>query len=150
MLVQMFTLSLLFAIGTGKKVQESAAWCRIALRCVLVHQFFLHSEGRVEYLHQSIWFNHLHFLLSAVLSTGCSLILPVQELQRLPMFWYVTSNLVYNAGTLFLLLFTTYLVEVLHNDLLIYWSFHNILDIIQDLLIMLGLWQDLRNIRLHS
>jgi hypothetical protein len=76
--------------------------------------------------------------------------LPVLELQRVPMFWYSIAILMYNAGTLFLLLFTTYLIEVLHNDLLIYWTFHNILDIVQNLIVMIGLWKELQNIRSRS
>lgn len=76
--------------------------------------------------------------------------LPVQQIQRLPMFWYNTSSLIYTAGTLFLILFYSYFVEVLHNDMLIYWTFHNILSIIQFFAIMIGLWQDLRNIKSRS
>jgi len=71
--------------------------------------------------------------------------LPAQHLQRVPMFWFNSGILIYNAGSLFLLLFAPYLVEVLHNDLLIYWSFHNIFNSIQTLIVMIGLWQDLRN-----
>lgn len=76
--------------------------------------------------------------------------LPVSQLQRLPMFWYNTSFLIYTAGTLFLFLFYSYFVEVLHNDMLTYWTFHNILSIVQHLVIMIGLWQDLRNIKSRS
>ena len=76
--------------------------------------------------------------------------LPVQHLQRVPMFWFNAAFLIFNAGTLFLFLFTNYVNEVLHNDLLIYWTFHNILNIVQHLILMIGLWQDLRNIRLRS
>lgn len=76
--------------------------------------------------------------------------LPVNQLQSLPMFWYNASTLIYTAGTLFLFLFYSYFVEVLHNDMLIYWTFHNILSIVQHLVIMVGLWQDLRNIKSRS
>jgi hypothetical protein len=76
--------------------------------------------------------------------------LPVQHLHRVPMFWFNAAMLIFNAGTLFLYLFTTYLVEVLHNDLLIYWTFHNIMNVIQLLVVMIGLWQDLRNIKSPS
>ncbi len=76
--------------------------------------------------------------------------LPVQHLHRVPMFWYNSGILIFNAGTLFLFLFTNYLVEVLHDDLLIYWTFHNILNIVQVLVILFGLWVDLRNIKLRS
>jgi len=76
--------------------------------------------------------------------------LPVQQLQRVPMFWFNSAFLIYNAGALFLFLFTEYLVKVLHNNLLIYWTFHNILIFVQQLVIIIGLWQDLRNIKSRS
>lgn len=75
--------------------------------------------------------------------------LPVQHLQRMPMFWYNAAFLLYSAATLFIFVFTSYLVEVLHSDLLIYWTFHNILNIIQHFVVMLGLWQELRNFKLR-
>ncbi len=76
--------------------------------------------------------------------------LPVQELQTVPMFWFNSAILIYRAGTLFLFLFTPYLVKVLNNDLLIYWSFHNILNVVHQIVLTIGLWQDLRNIKLRS
>jgi len=76
--------------------------------------------------------------------------LPVLHIHQLPMFWYTMAFLMYNSGTLFLMLFASYLVEVLHNDLLIYWTFHNILDIVQNLIIVVGLWRELQNIRSRS
>jgi hypothetical protein len=76
--------------------------------------------------------------------------LPAQQLHRVPMFWFCTSILIFNAGTLFLSVFTTYLVEVLHNDFLFYGTFTFIMIIIQQLVAMIGLWQDLRNIKSPS
>jgi len=149
LLVQMFTLSLLFAVAFGKKYKNLLLCVGLIYAVFWFVNFFFFQKDELNTYTKVV--GSIIFIFYCVLYYYRLLIdLPVQELQRVPMFWYVTSNLVYNAGTLFLLLFVTYLVEVLHNDLLIYWSFHNILDIIQDLLIMLGLWQDLRNIRLHS
>ena len=149
MLVQMFTLSLLFAAGFGKKNRSLLLGVGLIYAVFWFVNFFFFQKDELNTYTKV--FGSIIFIFYCLLYYHRLLTdLPVQELQRMPMFWYVTSNLVYNAGTLFLLLFTTYLVEVLHNDLLIYWSFHNILDIIQDLLVMVGLWQDLRNIRLHS
>ncbi|SKC74530.1 hypothetical protein SAMN05660236_3089 [Ohtaekwangia koreensis] len=76
--------------------------------------------------------------------------LPALQLHRLPMFWFCTSILIFNAGTLFLSVFTAYLVEVLHNDFLFYGTFLIIMYIIQHLVVMIGLWQDLRNIKSPS
>jgi hypothetical protein len=149
LLVQMFTLSLLFAAALGKKYRNLLLGVGFLYAVFWFINFLFIQKD--EFNTYTKAFGSIIFIFYCLLYYYRLLIdLPVQELQRVPMFWYITSNLVYNAGTLFLLLFTTYLVEVLNNDLLIYWSFHNILDIIQDLLIMLGLWQDLRNIRLHS
>ena len=149
MLVQMFTVSLLFAVVLGKKYKNLLLSLGL-IYCIFwfVNFIFFQKDDLNTYTKA---FGSIIFIFYCLLYYHKLLTdLPVQELQRMPMFWYVTSNLVYNAGTLFLLLFVSYLIEVLHNDLLIYWSFHNILDIIQDLLVMVGLWQDLRNIRLHS
>lgn len=76
--------------------------------------------------------------------------LPTSQLQKLPMFWINSAYMVFASGTLFLYVFTSYLVNVMENDLLIYWSFHNILGIIEILMIIVALWMDLRNIKSHS
>jgi len=148
MLVHMFTLGLLFAVAFGKKYKNLLLGVGSIYTVFWFANFFFIQKDDLN--------TYTRVFGSIILIFYCLLYyyrlltdLLVQELLRLPMVWYVTSNLMYNAGTLFLLLFVTYLIEVLHNDLLVYWSFHNILDIIQDLLIMVGLWQDLRNIRLH-
>jgi hypothetical protein len=73
--------------------------------------------------------------------------LPVLRLQSTPMFWYSAAFLIYNSSTLFLYLITPYLVDVLHNDMILYWSFHNMLEMVQQVIILIGLWQDLKNIR---
>jgi len=73
--------------------------------------------------------------------------LPTANIHQLPMFWFNSGFLVYNAGTLFLYVFTDYLVNVLNNNLLLYWGFHNILNIIMHVIVLIGLWIDLRNIK---
>ncbi|MCD9016400.1 hypothetical protein [Parachryseolinea silvisoli] len=107
---------------------------------------------------QKVEINTYNYTFSAIVFLFYSILyfyrlmvdLPVQHLHRVPMFWFNAGMLIFNAGTLFLYLFTTYLVEVLHNDLLIYWTFHNIMNVIQLLVVMIGLWQDLRNIKSPS
>jgi len=148
LLVQMFTIGLLFSVAFGKKYKNLLLVLGLIFAFFWgINFFFFQKDDLNTYtkVFSSIIFIFYCLLYYHRLLTD----LPEQELHRVPMFWYVTANLVYNAGTLFLLLFVSYLIEVLHNDLLIYWSFHNILDIIQDLLVIVGLWQDLRNIRLH-
>ena len=73
--------------------------------------------------------------------------LPTSQLQRLPMFWINSAYMIYFSGNLFLFVFTSYLVNVLNNNLLVYWTLHNVLGIIEGLMIIVALWMDLRNIK---
>ncbi|SHH98295.1 hypothetical protein SAMN04488109_6466 [Chryseolinea serpens] len=72
--------------------------------------------------------------------------LPAQHLQQLPMFWISAAFLIHAAGALFLYLFTAYLTQFFFNDVLIYWTFHNILNIFQEILILIGVAVDLKNV----
>lgn len=65
--------------------------------------------------------------------------LPTAYLHRLPMFWISSALLIYSSGALFLYAFTDYLVHVLKDDLVLYWSFHNLLFIVQDLFIIVAI-----------
>ena len=76
--------------------------------------------------------------------------LPTSQLHLLPMFWINSAYILFFSGNLFLFVFTSYLVNVLNNDLLVYWSLHNVLGIIEGLMIIVALWMDLRNIKLLS
>jgi hypothetical protein len=76
--------------------------------------------------------------------------LPTSQLHRLPMFWINAAYIIYFSGNLFLFVFTSYLVNVLNNDLLVYWTLHNVLGIIEGLMIIVALWMDLQNIKSHS
>lgn len=95
--------------------------------------------------------NSYSFLLhSAILIVYCLLYfyvlmddLPSLYVHHLPMFWFNSALLVFHAGTFFLFSFTAYLVNVLKNDLLIYWSFHNMLSIIEHVIFLVGLYYDL-------
>lgn len=73
--------------------------------------------------------------------------LPAQRLSEFPMFWFVTAILVYNAGGFILFVFMDYLINVLKSDLMFYWSFHNVLRVIFFFLLIMSVWQDLRNRR---
>jgi hypothetical protein len=76
--------------------------------------------------------------------------LPTTELHRLPMFWINSSWIIFFSGNFFLFAFTSYLVHGLNNDLLLYWTLHNVLSIIETLMIIFALWVDFRNIKSHS
>jgi hypothetical protein len=73
--------------------------------------------------------------------------LPSLYVHHLPMFWFNSALLIFHAGVFFLFAFTSYLVNVLKNDLLIYWSFHNILSIIEHFIIMVGVYYDFKFLR---
>ena len=76
--------------------------------------------------------------------------LPTTQLHRLPMFWFNSAFMFYFAGTLILNVSTTYLVNVLKDDLSVFWIFHNVLGIIEFMLIAVGLWVDGRTERDHN
>jgi hypothetical protein len=64
--------------------------------------------------------------------------LPTMHLTRHPMFWFNSAFLIYGAGSLFLFAFLDYLINVLNNDLMIYWTFHNSLFIFHGCLVVVG------------
>ncbi|MBS1505240.1 MAG: hypothetical protein JSS79_01230 [Bacteroidetes bacterium] len=66
--------------------------------------------------------------------------LPSTHIHQLPMFWVDTAVLVYFAGAFFIFLLRNYLIEVLKDDQIVYWSLHNILNIIKNILFAIGLW----------
>ncbi len=70
--------------------------------------------------------------------------LPTDQIQRLPMFWVNTGVLTYFAGGLFLFAMRNYVITVFNDNQTTYWSFHNFLNIVKNLLFAVALWQDLR------
>jgi hypothetical protein len=68
--------------------------------------------------------------------------MPTMYLHRLPMFWFNSGFLLFCSGSLFLYAFTDYLIHVLDDDLKLFWSFHNLLFIVMDMLILVGLRYD--------
>ncbi|HEY5746787.1 MAG TPA: hypothetical protein VIU12_11965 [Chryseolinea sp.] len=71
--------------------------------------------------------------------------LPAQHLQQVPLFWVSTGFLVQGAGAFFLYLFTDYLTKFFFNDVLIYWTIHNLMNIFELILVIVGVSIDLRN-----
>jgi hypothetical protein len=76
--------------------------------------------------------------------------MPTLHLHHLPMFWFNSAFLIFNAGTFFLYSFMSYLINVLHTDLFTYWIFHNSLSIIEHLIIVIGLYYNFRNTKIPS
>ncbi|RAW03119.1 hypothetical protein [Pseudochryseolinea flava] len=72
--------------------------------------------------------------------------LPTKHIHQLPMFWINSGLLFYHAGSFFLFAFTDYIVRVLKNDLMIYWTFHNILNILEHSIILLGIYYDVKHL----
>jgi hypothetical protein len=71
--------------------------------------------------------------------------MPTYDLYRLPMFWINSAFMIYFAGNLFLFVFTDYLVDVLNNNLIVYWTIHNVLSIIEVLIFIVAAIVDLMN-----
>jgi len=70
--------------------------------------------------------------------------LPSLYIHHIPMFWFNAGILIFHAGTFFLFSFLSYLVNIRKDDLIAYWSFHNMLSIIEHLIILIGLYYDLK------
>ena len=98
--------------------------------------------------------SYTYFFHSAIMITYCLLYfyvlmqdLPSLYVHHLPMFWFNAGLLIFHAGTFFLFSFHAYLVNVLKNNMLIYWSFHNMLSNIEHIIFLIGLYYDLRGLR---
>jgi hypothetical protein len=74
--------------------------------------------------------------------------LPSTHLQRMPMFWFTSAFLIYYAGALILFIFTSYIVNVLKDNLITYWIFHNSLSICEHFIVIIGLCYDLKKNRM--
>jgi protein-S-isoprenylcysteine O-methyltransferase Ste14 len=71
--------------------------------------------------------------------------LPTQQLQQLPLFWISTGFLVQGAGASFLYLFTDHLTKFFFDDMLIYWTANSLIGILHVVLIIIGVFIDLKN-----
>lgn len=68
----------------------------------------------------------------------------------MPMFWFNSAFLVLGAGTFVLYTFTSYLIHVLRNDMITYWSIHNMLSIFAHLIVLIGLYYDFRQLKIRE
>jgi hypothetical protein len=73
--------------------------------------------------------------------------LPSLKVHQMPMFWFNSAFLVLGAGTFVLYAFTSYLIHVLRNDMITYWSIHNLLSIFAHLIVLIGLYFDFRQLK---
>ena len=105
---------------------------------------------------QQLTFNsNTHVLASVFVILHCVMFyyylltaLPVQRLDSLPMFWFTAGYLIYCGGGLFI--FAAFVVDVFRNSLLLYWGIQNGLKSVSLLLIIVGLYLDIRNLRLKN
>jgi hypothetical protein len=81
----------------------------------------------------------IHYFYSIIQSP------PTDRLLSFPFFWINSGVLLYSATTLVLFLFTDYLINVLKDNLLYYWTFHTVMRIVLVLFISLGVWKELQN-----
>jgi hypothetical protein len=71
--------------------------------------------------------------------------LPALQVYLLPMFWVNVAVLVYFAGNLFVFTLSHYLVTVLNDNLMVYWGFHNFLNILKNVLFAVGFYVSARS-----
>ncbi|MGE0588613.1 MAG: hypothetical protein AB7O48_08570 [Cyclobacteriaceae bacterium] len=63
-----------------------------------------------------------------------------KNLERKALFWINTGLVIYLSATLLLFMATDYLIKVLNDNLIAYWTYHNIMAIIANLFFFYGLW----------
>lgn len=82
-----------------------------------------------------------------VLSIGYSIIyydhlldtIPARDIMRVPFFWVNTAIAYYFSLNLFIFIFSTYIFESLKDEeILVVWSFHNLNNIIRNILFAVG------------
>ena len=122
---------------------KTVTWVFIVF--ALINLFFIQKTAGNSYSN----FFHSAVMIVYCLSYFYVLIedLPSLHVHQLPMFWFNSALLMFHAGNFFLFSFHDYLVNVLKNNLLIYWSFHNALSILEHLIILIGLYYDLRSLK---
>ncbi len=67
--------------------------------------------------------------------------LPTVHIYYIPMFWISIGMLAFFTGNFFLYVVRDYLVKVMKDNMIFYWSLHNILGIISYLFYAIGMWQ---------
>jgi hypothetical protein len=73
--------------------------------------------------------------------------LPTTRLHRLPMFWINAAHIIFYSGNIFLFGLTSYIVNVLKDNLLVYWMLHNALGLLQASMFIIASVMDLRRIK---
>lgn len=82
----------------------------------------------------TLWGVSLYFFFWYAVSTQRKN--PVQK----ALFWINTGLVIYLSATLLLFMATEYLITVVNDDLIAYWTYHNIMAIIANIFFFYGLW----------
>ncbi len=69
------------------------------------------------------------------------------NIAKVPMFWISFAVLCYYGGTLVLFLLNNLMIYNYPNSYTIFWTFHNICNILKNILIAIALWQSYRNLK---
>lgn len=139
-LVQFIFLLRVYYLAFDSKAFKGFASIGLAYIAFFLVDLFFFQPGQLSSF--SITLTSLVFIIFSILYfLKLMRDLPTIQIQRLPMFWINTAVLVYFAGSFFVFLLRDYLIEVLHDNQIMYWSFHNMLNITKNLLFAIGLWQ---------
>lgn len=125
---------------------EYRKWLFVALAICIPFSIYDLFILQKDFIHSYAPFAESFFLITFTLIFFYRLMveLPAIHLHRMPMFWFNSALLFFHSGTLFLFAFTSYLINVLNNDLLAYWSFHNSVSILEHIIILIGLFFDFK------
>jgi hypothetical protein len=66
--------------------------------------------------------------------------MPMESIQRLPLFWVSFGVLIYYGGTLFLFLFNNYLLSHSLKSHQTIWVLHNVLNVTKNVFLFVALW----------
>ena len=73
--------------------------------------------------------------------------LQVDNIAKVPMFWITFAVLCYYGGTLALFLVNNLMADNYPDSHRMLWIFHNICNILKNILLAIGLWQNYRNLK---
>lgn len=142
-LILILIITALFNFNTHKKY---ATWF-----AVIALAFLVPASINLLFIQKSDGFSYNLLAASFVIIAYCLFYfhrliteLPARQIHMLPMFWFSSAFLFYHSATLFLFAFRDYLIVVLKDDMIAYWAFHNIVSIVQQCLILVGLYYDIK------
>jgi hypothetical protein len=139
-------ISYLYLVALFKKRRLWAFVVTGASIVIAVVNFYLIQKTSVN---SNLFVIHAGMLISFTLWYFYVLMrdLPSLHVHQMPMFWFNSAFLVLGAGTFVLYAFTSYLIHVLRDDMITYWSIHNILSIFAHLIVLIGLYFDFNQLK---